>query len=278
MLFSGGGLVVGRIAEREEALELPDQHAERGRGLLREDPATQRRVAQPRDLLGERQRGELAEARVAREGMERGLEPEQDPDRARRDLRLHRQARRVRGGDVPERGAPRVGRRVALSERDRHRAPRLPHHLAEQLPLLLATREVRDHLEHALPRLAEHAADAEELVRARREARREAPVARAVILGARGREAERARAHGVAHDAPHRLDLGRRRRRLVVGAALAHHVEAQRRVRHLRAHVERVRAPLHRVEVLGEALPVPAMPSASAVPGMSSTPSISLIR
>ena len=45
---------------------------------------------------------------------------------------------------------------------------------------------------------------------------------------------------------------------VVVGAALAHHVEAQRRVRHLRADVDRVRRRVERVEVFGEGLPVEA--------------------
>ena len=46
--------------------------------------------------------------------------------------------------------------------------------------------------------------------------------------------------------------------RLVLRAALAHHVGAHRAVRHLRADVERARHALERVEVLGEALPLPA--------------------
>ena len=75
------------------------------------------------------------------------------------------------------------------------------------------------------------------------------------------------------------VDLGGGRRLRVIRAALAHHVEAQRRVRHLRGDVERVRRRAIASRYSGKLSHRPsAMPSASAVPGMSSTPSISLIR
>ena len=133
----------------------------------------------------------------------------------------------------------------------------------------------RGQLEHAGAELAEHAADAEQLV-----------------LGGEGA------GHGLAVDGPVReraaTSRSRARRprcrlatmrrhgldvvgggRLVARAALAHHVAAHRAVRHLRADVDRVAAAVERVEVLGEASPSPtAMPSDSAAPGMSSTPSI----
>ena len=75
-------------------------------------------------------------------------------------------------------------------------------------------------------------------------------------LGARRREAERARLDGLLHDAGHRGDVvvgGR----LVAGAALAHRVAAHRAVRDLRAEIDGERPLLDGVEVLGEALPLP---------------------
>ena len=81
---------------------------------------------------------------------------------------------------------------------------------------------------------------------------------------------------GLLHDSGHRRDVVSRGL-LVAGAALAHRVAADRAVRDLRADVDRERPLLERVEVLGEGLPLQLMPSASAVPGMSSTPSISSI-
>ena len=56
----------------------------------------------------------------------------------------------------------------------------------------------------------------------------------------------------------HRRDLVGGRHLVVVGAAVAHDVAAQRGVRDLRADVDRVRRAVEHVEVLGEALPAPA--------------------
>ena len=61
-------------------------------------------------------------------------------------------------------------------------------------------------------------------------------------------------------------------------AALAHHVGAHRAVRHLRADVDRARGRSSASRYSGKVSHPQRMPSASAVPGMSSTPSISPIR
>ncbi len=94
--------------------------------------------------------------------------------------------------------------------------------------------------------------------------------------GARGREAERAGLDAARTTSRHRGDvLGGGG--LVARAPLAHDVGAHRAVRHLRGDVERAR---HRVEASrysGKVSQPQVMPSASAVPGMSSTPSISWI-
>ena len=60
----------------------------------------------------------------------------------------------------------------------------------------------------------------------------------------------------IAHQRRHLRDVVGSRG-LVVRAALAHHVGAQRAVRHLRADVERARHLLDRVQVLGKAFPAP---------------------
>ena len=59
------------------------------------------------------------------------------------------------------------------------------------------------------------------------------------------------------HRVGHRLQLVGGRRLVRVGAALAHHVRAQRRVDDVGADVDRVLAAVERVEVVGERLPVP---------------------
>ena len=105
--------------------------------------------------------------------------------------------------------------------------------------------------------LTEHAADAEELVAVGEGAghgarRRACGGASSATSRSRARRPGSPRARG----ARMRVDVVGGRR-LVRGAALAHHVGAQRAVGHLRAEVDRVRPPLERVEVLGEALPLP---------------------
>ena len=77
-----------------------------------------------------------------------------------------------------------------------------------------------------------------------------------VRIGARGGEAERAGAHRLLGQAAHLGDvLGRRR--LAVDAALAHDIDAQRMMRHLRRDIDRARHAVERVEVFRKALPFP---------------------
>ena len=77
-----------------------------------------------------------------------------------------------------------------------------------------------------------------------------------MVERARCGEPERAGAHAFGGDASHLGDLFGGRR-LAVGAALAHHEQAQRAVAHLRGEVDVVRSALERIEVLGDAAPVP---------------------
>ena len=147
-------------------------------------------------------------------------------------------------------------------ERERHRPPDRGGELAHPRHLLVGRGEVlperarRCELEHTAAELAEHAADSEQFVFGRERAGHRFTVDRHVRDRATGREAERAGFDAFAHDARHRLDVFRRRR-LVLGAPLPHHVPAHRAVRHLRADVEQLRQPVDRVEVLGERLPLP---------------------
>ena len=74
--------------------------------------------------------------------------------------------------------------------------------------------------------------------------------------GARGREAERAGLHALLDDRRHLLDVfgvGF----LILRAAVAHHIGADRAVRDLRADVDGHRQGLEEVEVFGEGLPAP---------------------
>ena len=140
-----------------------------------------------------------------------------------------------------------------------------PHRRAQaahpvDLPLgrgqVLAQRARRGELEHARAQLAEHRSDAEQLVLGGEGARHRLAVDGAVGQRARGREAERPGADPLAHDGRHRLDVGRRRG-LVAGTPLPHHVGPHRAVGHLGPDVEGVGPGLDGVEVLGERLPAP---------------------
>ena len=77
-----------------------------------------------------------------------------------------------------------------------------------------------------------------------------------VLLERGGREADRSGPHGLQHDAAHLGDLGLGGR--APGGVGAEHVGAHRGVADERGDVRHHAAPLHRVEVLGIALEVPA--------------------
>ncbi len=76
-------------------------------------------------------------------------------------------------------------------------------------------------------------------------------------IGARRGEAERPGANRRFAQLRHLLDLVGSRNRFDVGAAIAHHIGAQRGVGHLGADVDRPTHRVEQVEVLGERLPAP---------------------
>ena len=116
--------------------------------------------------------------------------------------------------------------------------------------------EVAVHAERAVPQALQRRADAEQLLHLGIAAGHHLAGRRLVRVGARGGEAERARLQRLARHAAHRLDvLGGGA--LAVDRALAHDIDAQRMVRHLRRDIDRARHPFQRIEVLREALPVP---------------------
>ena len=78
-----------------------------------------------------------------------------------------------------------------------------------------------------------------------------------MVQRARGAEAKRSSTDGFGGNAAHLGDLGGAGG-FAIGAALAHHIEAQGAVRNLCRNIDVVRATLDLVEVLGEALPLPA--------------------
>ena len=255
----GARLVVVGVSDEEHLVEARGDeprelaHVERGLGeqlRARLGPA-QRGPA----LLG-RQVEQLEIARVQRERVRGGLDAHDDADGPARHLREDRQA--LGGGlvELAEHVAPEGGRGVGLAEVEADRAARLARQLLHPGHLLGHPCVVGGELEEPRARLAQRVAEAEQLfTRGERSGHRLA-VGRPVQERARGGEAERARADGLGDDLRHRRDvLGRGE--LVGGAALAHHVGADGRVRDLAGEVDRVRRLLERVEVLREGLPGP---------------------
>ncbi len=148
--------------------------------------------------------------------------------------------------------------RVAPGRGQRHRQgpPRHAHHLQQRFRLVVEVGPIGDHLHHAGIDLAQRTGDADELFARRSERRCRLALARAVVQRARGGEPECAGADPFRRDAAHLRDL-LGRRGLAICTALSHHEQAQRPVAHLRGEVDVVRTALERVEVVGDALPVP---------------------
>ena len=76
-------------------------------------------------------------------------------------------------------------------------------------------------------------------------------------ISAAGGEAECSGQNSVANGVGHGDEFGRRGSLVRIGAPFAHHVGAQRCVRHLCGHVDCVLTTIERIEVLRERLPVP---------------------
>ncbi len=186
--------------------------------------------------------------------MERALQPEEQADRPGGDLAGHRDAGGVGLLQQGELAAPPVA--PGLDQRERQRATGLRRHPPEDPELHIDVREVRHDLEHALPGGADGAGDADQLVGLGGQGRRRLALAGAVVERARGREPERPGGHRLGGQRRHRRDVvgggG-----LAGGAALAHHVEAQRPMGHLEGDVHVERAPVDRVHELGERAPGP---------------------
>ena len=130
------------------------------------------------------------------------------------------------------------------------------HHLAQRVELVVDVEEVGHHLQHAGAAGADPFGDADEFGRRGGECRGVRTGRGLVIAGAAGGEAERPRLDALPGEFGHERDVFGCRV-LVVRTALAHHVEPQRAVRHLRSDVDVVRPLVDGVEELGERVPVP---------------------
>ena len=251
------GLVVQRRAEGERAAEgLVEPGGQRVAGALADQALAQRRivaqalVASPRCQRCQRQPG-----RVVLEGVAAGLEAEQHADALGTDLAGHVQPGAARGMDLVERLAPQPGRVVDLQQQQRQRPAGGFGRGAQDLEITVA--EVGVDLQHALARPPQCAGDGEQLGLGCRQAGGVAAVARTVLDGARGGDAQRAGPQRVLSQLAHQVELGAAGALLVVGATITHGIEAQRRMGQLRADVHRVVAAFQRIQVLRKRLPGP---------------------
>jgi len=248
----GGRLVIGRVAEGEHHREaLHDHHGRSGElsvvGLAVEDLRANRRVRELCPPLARRQVGNRLVARVCDEGVQGALPPQEQPGRTLGDLGGEATAFGVVLVDRFEQAAPLSRIRGTLQARERHGPSRLLAELAHPGELVAFGCEIARDFEDSVAHLAQHATDAEYLVVFGVRARHD-------LAG--GREAEGAGLEALLHELRHLLDVfggGL----LVLRPSLAHHVRADRTVGDLGGDVDGAGHLLQRVEILGEALPVP---------------------
>ena len=117
----------------------------------------------------------------------------------------------------------------------------------------------RHDFQHAMAGFADSGSDRDQLLLVRISAGDELALGRAMVERARGGHAERARRHRLADDLRHALAIFRRRGQLLFRTR-THHIGAQRAVRDQRTDIDRVRLRGERVEIFGEALPIPVEP------------------
>ncbi len=195
------------------------------------------RIAQAPDLLRERQFGDRLVARMGLERIARQLEPEQQADRPRRDLRRDRSPRARCLRELVQRLAPALGTAVALRHRERDRTFRVvgdpQHHRQIFVDRRLSSTNCSTPA--PCPRIAPAMAVSSSSPAFRVGVK--SPVEVRWLMRARRGEAERAGPHRVGGKRGHRAVVFGRRR-LAPRAALAHHIDAQRRMRQLRADVD----------------------------------------
>ena len=186
--------------------------------------------------------------------MDGGFEPHDHADRPAADLRVGLVSRRAHAMDVAQRLAPEIGLGIDLDQQAGERAAGQRCRRFQRLEL--AGAEVGVDLDHAATGTPDALRDAQKLGLAGRERGREASVAGLVLGGARSREAHGTGAQCLLGEARHLLDLAPGRHFGVLGAAIAHDVEAQCAVWQLGGDVDRA---VHRgqgVEIVGEGLPI----------------------
>ena len=180
-----------------------------------------------RQTLIARSRSEIAQLaphRMGGEWMDGGLEPHDHADRPAADLRIGLAARGAHAMDVGQRVSPQLGLGIDLDQQAGKRAARQRRRRFQRLEL--AGAEVGVHLDHAAAGAFDTLRNAQQLGLAGRQRGREASVAGLVLGRPRGREAHGAGAQRLLGEARHLLDFALGRHFGVLGAAVAHDIEA----------------------------------------------------
>ena len=231
------------------------------RRLVGEDAGLDRRLAHQRNAFGQRQIGDLTVRRIQDERVAAQLQAQHQADRPRERLRGDACAGRGVLLDERHRLRPHRVAGVAGQHRERHRQTvvegRVEH--PPQHGLVAARGDVRHELDQA-PAAVGHARDDRGDLLLRGVVGGDRLAAEGLVeREPRRREPQRAGLDGLGGQPPHPVEvLGRRG--FARGAALAHHVDPQRRVRQVGGHVDVAGACVEGVEVLRERLPVPRQP------------------
>ena len=184
---------------------------------------------------------------------------------ATRDLRHEPRPLGVVARDGVELLAPELRRASRLNHQEGDLCARLLRDVGKELEFTENHRLVgagftrRHDFEETAPRFLLRPGESHQLINAREGPRDQLSVQRLVIQRARGREAHSPRRDRFTDVHRHLLDVfggGR----LVAFSAIAHDVETDRCVRNERGDVQRVLAPVERIEIFREGLPGPVDP------------------
>ena len=238
----GGGLVVGRVTEGEHLVEgLGDDaaHAPGATAVLLNELRPHFGPAHGGHPLLQVQAGQLALVGGAGdEGMHGGLQAQQQTHRTDGHLGGHVRAGGPCVTDAVQHLTPALGVLVVLHQQHRQGCVGAVGQATEDLEVAVQILEVRHDLQMAETGVSQGRADAPQLGRRVGEGGDLVALFVTVVHGARGGEAQCAGLQRLQREAAHLGDLRLAGQLLVVAASVPHHVDPQRRVRHLRTHVD----------------------------------------
>ena len=227
--------------------------------VFRQHPRLERRILEPGELFRPRQRLDLDPRGLEAERVDGAAPGHDDAVAAQRDLRNDVGTCRVLLAHRRDLFFERqfLGDRLQCGEG--HRQAGFAAERAHPLELVPFTAHVAGHFEHAMADAAHCPTDCDQFLGGGGGAGDQLAVDRLVQDRAAGREAERPGPNAFFDDRRHLRDIG-------VGGnraghlSIAQHIGPYRAMRHVGADIDAARHPLERVEIFGEALPIPLHP------------------